>query len=839
MEVGIVKKINIDEEMRDSFLSYAMSVIVSRALPDARDGLKPVQRRILYAMHDMGLTPDKPPKKSARVVGEVLGKYHPHGDQSVYDAMVRMAQDFSMRYLLVDGQGNFGSIDGDAAAAMRYTEARMTAVGRDLLADIEKNTVEFGPNFDDSLQEPLVLPTIIPNLLVNGSLGIAVGMSTSIPPHNLGEIVRALQYTIDHWAHYEDISPSDLMQFIQGPDFPTGGIVFRYRENKKSDSGRLDAIANAYATGKGQITVRAKVHVEQMGRNKNRIIITELPYQTNKTNLVARIADLHRDGRIEGLTDLRDESDRNGIRIVLETTRTVEVENVLADLYRHTPLQGTFSINMLALVDGQPRVLTLKQALRVYIEHRLEVVRRRSEHDLAQAQAREHILAGLLIALANLDEAIAIIRKSRSADTARTNLISHFKLSELQAQAILEMPLRRLAALESRKIKEEHEEKVKLIKYLQKLLQSEADMRAVVRSELDTVLESYGDKRRTQIVDMLDTDVALPTDLVPDEAVWVLLGEKGLLGRSTSTQATRVEGRQEEMPLALLRANTQDFLYLFTADGQAVSLPIHQIPQVSQYGEGSHWADLTPLTRRHHVAGALVVPATAEGYLTLATLGGMVKRVRVEDLPFSTGEIFTLMRVENGDSLGWVRLTAGTDEIVLATASGQAIRFTEEEIRPSGLPAGGVFGIKLKGDTDGVVALEVARPEGYLWSITSDGLAKASPMLEYPTQGRHGQGVVNLKLVKEADEVVSVVIVDALDSHLFVKLSTGVVKEVVAEAAKIGARALKPTAVIAKLGPQTRIVGVVQLTGRPETPVAVQEPFEPSAPVQQLSLLGG
>ena len=838
MEVGIVKKINIDEEMRDSFLSYAMSVIVSRALPDARDGLKPVQRRILYAMHDMGLTPDKPPKKSARVVGEVLGKYHPHGDQSVYDAMVRMAQDFSMRYLLVDGQGNFGSIDGDAAAAMRYTEARMTAVGRDLLADIEKNTVDFGPNFDDSLQEPLVLPTIIPNLLVNGSLGIAVGMSTSIPPHNLGEVVRALQYTIDHWEQYSDISPADLMQFIQGPDFPTGGIVFRYRESKKSDSGRMDALANAYATGKGQITVRAKVHVEQMGRSKNRIIITELPYQTNKTNLIARIADLHRDGRIEGLTDLRDESDRNGIRIVLETTRTVEVENVLADLYRHTPLQSTFSINMLALVDGQPRLLNLKQALRVYIEHRLEVVRRRSEYELARAKDREHILAGLLIALGNLDEVIALIRKSRSADTARTNLISRFKLSELQAQAILNMPLRRLAALESRQIKEEHAEILKRIKELENLLSSEVEMRKAVREELSHVLAQYGDKRRTQIVDMLDSEVALPTDLVPDEAVWVMMGEMGTLGRSTSTQATRVEGKQEEMPLALLRANAQDFLYLFTAEGQAVSLPVHHLPQVSQYGEGSHWADLSPFTRRHHVAGALIVPATAEGYLTLATLGGMVKRVRVDDLPFSSGDIFTLMRVEHGDSLGWVRLTSGEEEIVLATAGGQAIRFKEEEIRPSGLPAGGVYGIKLKGDSDGVIALEVVRPDGYLWSITQDGLAKAAPLDDYPTQGRHGQGVANIKLAKEADEVVSAVVVDDLDSYLFVKLSSGYIKELAAKRAKVGGRALRPAAVVEKIGPQTRVVGLVQLTGRPEPPVVVEEPAVPAPPGQQLALLG-
>ncbi|MEZ4643725.1 MAG: DNA topoisomerase (ATP-hydrolyzing) [Chloroflexota bacterium] len=480
MEIGLVKKIDIDQEMRESYLSYAMSVIVSRALPDARDGLKPVQRRILYAMYDMGLRPDSPYKKSARVVGEVLGKYHPHGDQSVYDAMVRMAQDFSMRYALVDGQGNFGSIDGDAAAAMRYTEARMSSMGYDMLEDIGKNTVDFTSNFDDSLKEPSVLPATVPNLLVNGSAGIAVGMATSIPPHNLGEVVDALTYMLNNWEHLDEVSVADLMQFIQGPDFPTGGLVFRHR----SEDDETDAIANAYATGRGRITVRAKAHVEQMGRNKSRIVITELPYQANKTNLLGRIADLHRDGKIEGLTDLRDESDRNGMRIILETTRNVEPEDVLAELFRLTPMQSTFSISLLALVNGEPRILTLKQALRVFLEHRLDIVRRRSEYDLERARQRAHILEGLLIALDNLDEVIDTIRRSRTVETARVNLIKKFKLSEIQAQAILDMQLRRLAALERRKIQDEHQETLNLIKYLERLLSRPDLMRDVVKAEL-------------------------------------------------------------------------------------------------------------------------------------------------------------------------------------------------------------------------------------------------------------------------------------------------------------------------------------------------------------------
>lgn len=832
MEVGIVKKVDIDAEMRESYLSYAMSVIVSRALPDARDGLKPVQRRILYAMHDMGLSPDRGYKKSARVVGEVLGKYHPHGDQSVYDAMVRMAQDFSMRYELVDGQGNFGSIDGDAAAAMRYTEARMAQFGQDMLIDISKETVDFTANFDDSLSEPAVLPAIIPNLLVNGSSGIAVGMSTSIPPHNLTEVIQALQYMLDRWDSYVDITPADLMEFVQGPDFPTGGVIFRYRENKKAESGRMDALANAYATGKGRITVRAKVHVEQMERNKNRIVITELPYQTNKTNLLSRIADLHRDGRIEGLTDLRDETDRNGIRIVLETTRTVEVEDVLADLYKYTPLQSTFSINMLALVDGEPRVLTLKQALRVYIEHRLEIVRRRSEYDLQRAEERAHILEGLLIALDNLDEVIDTIRRSRTTDSARNNLIKRFKLSDIQAQAILDMPLRRLASLEQRKIQDEYKEKQKLIKDLNSLLASPKKMREVVKEELSEVLDKYGDRRQSRIVDLLDTDVSVPSDLIPDEQVWVLVGEKGTIGRTTARNATSVSGKMDEMPLALMRANTQDFLYFFAADGQAACLPVHQLPQISQYGEGTHWAELTPLTRRQHVVAVSIIPVEATGYLSMASLAGVVKRVRLEDLPMSTGDLFTVMRIDKGDSLGWAKLTNGEQEIVLATANGQAIRFSEEEVRPMGLPAGGVMGIKLKGDTDGVVAMEIAESEGYLWTITDDGMAKATLMSEYPVQGRHGQGVVNLKLPKESVEVVTAV-VGSEETQLYLKLATGSVRSLILGKSKIGSRSIKPAAVI-KVGPRSRIVGVIGLTERPES--LVEEPESEDA--QQLSLIG-
>ncbi len=827
MEIGLVKQVNIDAEMRDSYLSYAMSVIVSRALPDARDGLKPVQRRILYAMHDMGLRPPSSHKKSARVVGEVLGKYHPHGDQSVYDAMVRMAQDFSLRYTLVDGQGNFGSIDGDSAAAMRYTEARMSQIGSDLLDDISKDTVDFTTNFDDSLKEPSVLPATVPNLLVNGATGIAVGMATSVPPHNLGEVIDALGYMLDHWHALEDVSVSDLMQFIKGPDFPTGGLVFRY----KGEDNEIDTIASAYATGRGRVTVRAKAHVEEMGRNKSRIVITELPYQTNKTNLLGRIASLHRDGKIEGLTDLRDESDRNGMRIIVETTRNVEPEEVLLELFRLTPMQSTFSISILALVDDQPRLLTLKQALRVYIDHRLEVIRRRSEYDLEKARARAHILEGLLKALDNLDEVIDIIRRSRTVETAKSNLCQRLKLSEIQAQAILDMQLRRLAGLERRKIHDEYKEKLALIKFLENLLEEPGLMRDTIKKELLAVKETFADVRRTQIIESQETGVLTATDLLPDETVWVLIGEDGTVARTTSPEMISIPVKPAEQPVAILQANTQDVLYLFAADGKAVNLPVYQLPQGREMGDGAHWAELTSLTRRDHLAAAQVLPAEATGYLFLTTMSGVVKRVKLEDLPGLTGDPFVVINVPDGDSLGWARITSGNDEVILASASGQLIRFSEDSVRPMGLPAGGVMGIKLADDTDGIVAMDLALPEKLVWSITDNGLAKATPMDAYPTQGRYGQGVINMRLPKDAAEVVSVVVCDK-DAQLLVTTSVGSTRKLQVADTVTGSRAIKPRSVI-KVGIRNRITGVVAVAERHDE---TQEDEE--AVAQQLTLLG-
>jgi DNA gyrase subunit A len=827
MEIGLVKQIDIEQEVKQSYLSYAMSVIVSRALPDARDGLKPVQRRILYAMYDMGLRPDTPYRKAARVVGEVLGKYHPHGDQSVYDAMVRMAQDFSMRAELVDGQGNFGSIDGDPAAAMRYTEARMSLMGYHMLEDIDKNTVEFTPNFDDSLKEPAVLPATVPNLLVNGSSGIAVGMATNIPPHNLGEVVDALCFMLDNWNNLDNVSVSDLMNFVKGPDFPTGGLIFRYKGD-----GETDVLANAYATGRGHITVRAKAHVERMGRNKSRIVITELPYQANKTNLLGRIADLHRDGKIEGLTDLRDESDRNGMRIILETTRNVEPENVLAELFRQTPMQSTFSVSLLALVNGEPRILTLKQALRVYLDHRLEVVQRRSEYDLDRARQRAHILEGLLIALDNLDEVIDTIRRSRTVETARANLRSRFKLSEEQAGAILDMQLRRLAALERRKIQEEHEEKLRLIKYLERLIGSQDMMRQKIKEELTAVRAKYANSRRTQIMDSAESQLVSATDLLPDQQVWVMIGEKGTIARTTTPQPVQVPTKPIEQPKALLEANTQDVLYLFTADGQAVGLPVYQLAQSRELGEGAHWTEMTPLTRRHHLAAALVLTPEAEGFLFLTTLSGVVKRVRLEDLPGITPEPFVVINVADNDALGWAKITSGSDEVLLATASGQAIRFKEEEVRPMGLPAGGVMGIKLGSDTDGLIAMEVVDPAALVWSITDNGLAKATEMSQFPTQGRYGQGVINVRLPKESAEVAAVVM-GRPETELIIKTALGSTKTVLLGKTDVGSRSIKPK-LLWKVEGRNRITGAVRRANRPES----GEEGETAVP-QQLSFING
>ncbi len=537
-QFGTIRPTSITSEMQEAYLDYAMSVIVSRALPDVRDGLKPVHRRILYAMYrDLHLTSDKPHKKSARIVGEVLGKYHPHGDSAVYDAMVRMAQPFSLRYPLVDGQGNFGSVDGDGAAAMRYTEARLAEISNLIVQDLDKDTVDWHENFDNSLREPDILPAALPNLLINGSNGIAVGMSTNIPPHNLNEIIDALAFLIDHFDAVDDITVEQLMQFVKGPDFPTGGILYRYRQNKKGEEDS-DAVSLGYATGRARLILQAKAHFEEMSRNRSRIVVTELPYQTNKTTLIERIASLVRDGKIEGIVDLRDESDRTGMRIVIELTRNVQPKSILEALFKYTPLQQTFGMQMLSLVDGEPRTLPLKRMLQLFVQHRQVIVRRRSEYDLARARAREHILAGLLKALDILDEVIATIRKSQRVDTARTNLMKNFGFTEIQAQAILDMQLRRLAALERKRLQDEYKEVVKQIAYLEDLLAHPEKMLAVIKEELLAIKEKYGDARRTQIVERTKGTLT-STDLLAGRAG---LGHRGRERQPASAEHGRGDG---------------------------------------------------------------------------------------------------------------------------------------------------------------------------------------------------------------------------------------------------------------------------------------------------------
>lgn len=745
MEIGLIRKVDIDEEMQQSYMDYAMSVIVARALPDARDGLKPVQRRILYAMYDMGLRPNSAFKKSARIVGEVLGKYHPHGDMAVYEAMARLAQDFTIRYPLVDGQGNFGSIDGDPPAAMRYTEARLQNFAIEILGQIDRDTVNFIGNFDDTLNEPVVLPAAVPNLLVNGSSGIAVGMATNIPPHNLGEVVDALVHLLRGWNRLDDIDITDLMGFVKGPDFPTGGLILQ-------GDGQNDLLS-AYATGKGKITVRGRVHAEDMGRGRSRIIISELPYNTNKTNLIERIAELAREGGIEGIADLRDESDRQGMRIVLELSKTADTDNVLRKLYQRTPLQNTFSIHLLALVDEQPRLLTLKQALMVYLDHRLEVTRRRSEFDLKKAKSRAHILEGLLTAINHLDEVIQIIRKSPDTETAHERLKKQFKLSDEQTQAILDMPLKRLAGLERKKIEQEYKDLQKLIKELEQLLRSPQKMRDLVEKELLEMREKYDDRRRTQIVSLREgesmRELLTVTDLTPPREVWVGVTSDGKISRTQNENLSRVSGR--DAPLCVVKTTTHDTLYLVCEDGQAASVSVDALPEAEKFTDGQPVHKVSGLSTDVRLACIFNVPQRSEAinahYVVTVSEMGMVKKSFVADLPGPSTQAFALARVNDDDTLRWAFLSKGDQDLFLLTAQGMAIRFSEKEVRAMGLMAAGVNGMKLK-DEDFLVGACALSKEDEILVLANSGIGWRYPLSEFPVQGRYGQGVIACKLAK-------------------------------------------------------------------------------------------
>jgi DNA gyrase subunit A len=774
-QYGKIRRVDINEQMKDAYLSYSMSVIVSRALPDARDGLKPVQRRILYVMYDTGLRADTPYRKSARIVGDVLGKYHPHGDMAVYDAMARMAQDFSLRYPLVDGQGNFGSVDGDPPAAMRYTEARLSRPSMDMLLDLEKDTVDFQDNFDGTLQEPTVLPAALPNLIVNGATGIAVGMATNIPPHNLSEVVDATVYLIDNWKRAEDVDVDELMKFVKGPDFPTGGIAFRY--NDKVEGG--DAIKAMYATGRSKIIVQAKAHIEEGQRGRTHIIVTELPYEVNKAALIERIADLARDEKIVGVTDIRDESDRRGMRIVIDIGKNDDPRKVLAALYKYTAMKGTFGVIMLALVDGEPRVLPLKRLLQVFVEHRREIVRRRSEFDLARAKERAHILEGLVKALDLIDQIIKLIRASRDTDAARQGLMTRFKFSEAQATAILEMPLRRLAALERKKLEDELAEKRKLIKYLEDLLAHPAKVLGVIKDDLLALKERFGDARRTTIIGdakhkgVSADEVLTSHELVPTENVYVVVGQNGKVGRWPD--APKITASVGVVPAAVVKTTTRDLVYVVGSSGKAIVLSVANLPQEDiTSGAG---IDLTTIgfPQEDDVIGAFGLPRTeAGGFVLLATSNGMVKRSEVSLLPSATGQVFTIVGVNEGDIAVSVCQPKGDEDVVLFTQQGMAIRFKQEEVRPMGLPAAGVVGIRLD-EGDIVMSMGVADVKNKDLEVvlgTTDGKAKRLAFKEYPVQGRGGKGVVTAKLVRDVT-VADAVVATEEDTIVYITLKGG------------------------------------------------------------------
>ena len=745
MDFGLVRPIDIDDEMQQAYLDYAMSVIISRALPDARDGLKPVHRRILYAMHDLNMGPESAYKKSARIVGEVLGKYHPHGDMAVYESMARMAQDFSMRYPLVDGQGNYGSIDGDSPAAMRYTEARMASTATLMLEDLGKQTVEFRDNFDGTLQEPGVLPASFPNLLVNGVTGIAVGMSTSIPPHNLGEVVDALDYMLQNWKSMDKITVEELTKFIKGPDFPTGGVII--------EDTRSSGLKSAYGSGRGKIRIRAKAIVEEMSRGRHRIVITEIPYMTKKVTVLERIAKLVRDEDLEGITDLRDESDRQGMRIVIELSKTVQPEDVLEALYKKSSLENTFSIIILALVDDEPKLLNLKGALLVYLEHRLEIVKRRSQYDLKKAKDREHILAGLTTALDNLDAVIDTIRKSRSAQTAKNNLIREFSLTEIQAQAILDMPLRRLAGLERKKIEEEYKAVQKKIKELTALLKSPKKMRDVVAESLRQIKDEFGDGRRTQIAMVeggLDAAPMRMAQLTPSENVWVMINRDGLISRTPGNDPPRPSGW--DVPNWLVRVNTRDTLYLVSDKGEAAAIPAHSVPEAAKPSQGTHFSTLTPFSKNAQLESVFGLPPKEDRgnnwHVMTVTEQSMLKKSEISELPGPSAQLFTLVKVNKDDRLVSIRLSDGKKDIFLAAESGMAIRFKEEDVRAMGLLAAGVNGMKLsKGDR--IIGMELLPKKGEIYLLASSGRAKRVKHEDFPIQGRYGKGVIAWKLPED------------------------------------------------------------------------------------------
>ncbi|MCS6882081.1 MAG: DNA gyrase subunit A [Oscillochloridaceae bacterium] len=810
MEIGIVRPVNITTEMRTAYLSYAMSVIVSRALPDARDGLKPVQRRILYGMWDMGFRSSDAYKKCARIVGDVLGKMHPHGDGAVYDALARLAQPWSMRYPLVDGQGNFGSIDGDPPAAMRYTEARLAPIAEELLVDIDRNTVDFRDNFDGSYKEPTVLPARLPNLLLNGASGIAVGMATNIPPHNLGELCDAISCVIDN----PEATVEDLIKIIPGPDFPTAASILG-----------TEGILAAYSTGRGQITLRARAHIEEASRGAFNIVVTELPYQVNKARLQERIAELARERKIEGIRDVRDESDRSGMRLVIVLRSDAQPKKVLNALYKHTQMQTTFGINMLALVEGgrQPRVLTLKRLLQEYINHRQEVIRRRTEFDLEKARDRAHILEGLKIALDHLDEVIRTIRESRSAESARNNLMRVFNLSERQAQAILDMQLRRLAALERKKIEDEYQEVIKLIAELEDILANPRKVLHLIKEDMRYLKEKYGDERRTRIVPDVTGEVN-DEDLIPDVRVLITITDRGYIKRQAAdsyrTQRRGGRGvkgmvtREQDIVRHLLICSSLDNLLFFTDKGKVYQLKAHEVPDSSRTARGLPLVNLISLEPGEQVTSMLAVPDFNGEYLVMATRRGKIKRTHLQEYSQVRSNGLIAIGLEEGDTLGWVQVSHGDEDVLLTTAQGQTARFRQSEVRPMGRPATGVNGINLA-DDDRVISMQLARPGHDLLVVTARGIGKRTSLDEYPTKGRATGGVITMRL-RPGDEIAGAAIVSDRSLLTFVTASGVVMRTTTDDVPRLG-RATQGVIVV-NLAPGDRLTALsVEELDEPES----------------------
>jgi DNA gyrase subunit A len=810
-EDGNIVDININAEMRQSFMDYAMSVIVSRALPDARDGLKPVHRRILFAMHELGMTPDRPFKKSARLVGEVLGKYHPHGDQSVYDAMVRLAQDFSCRYQLVDGHGNFGSVDGDPAAAMRYTEARLSRLSVEMLADIDAETIDYSPNFDGTLQEPTVLPALPPNLLLNGSTGIAVGMATNIPPHNLTEVCRAVQHLIAN----PEATNEDLGGFVLGPDFPTGGTIMGMR-----------GIRDAYTTGRGSITVRAVCEIEEVRPGRMAVIVRELPFQVNKARLIEHIADLVRDKKLEGIADLRDESDREGMRIVIELKRDAVGQVVMNNLYKHTQLQDNFGVIMLSLIDNRPRVLTLREMLDAYLKHRFEIVTRRTKFFLKKAEDRDHLVIGFLTILDQLDAAVELIRRSNSTEEARAGLMSKFELSERQANAVLDMQLRRLTAMERTKLENEHADLTAKITDFKAILADPQRIYTIINEELEGLITRFGDERRSQIVPA--EGEFRYEDLIPNEPMACFMTEQGYVKRVglDTFEAQHRGGRG----VAGITAREADFIrhffvgtahssmLFFTNRGVAYHLKVYELPEASRTARGSSIANLLALQPEEKVTAIIPVEQFDEDhFLIMLTKQGVIKKTDLGHFANVRRNGLIAINLDEGDELGWVCQTDGSKDLIVGTRNGMAIRFNESDnLRALGRTARGVRAVTLR-DGDGVVGLDVVEPNRQVLVVTTDGYGKRTEIEEYRLQSRGGVGLINCKLRKGA-HVASLLGVDGSEEIMIVTKSGVVIRQKVAQISVLG----RPTMGVRlqKLGKDDEIVAVAPLAIPEEEPKA-------------------